>query len=615
MRSLTYKQKLALKMALMAGVLLLTSSSLSLEIESNEDRSLLAQSYTGGGSLPDVVEYEVNGVRLPIPDWMQVNLLNLPPITESGEIKIPLQIVKQLGYDPSRIWEAGQTADTYMMLGDFTDSFRLQEFALRNISEIVGTDLASLNLKDYELLSWQTAETLTEAIPGLETLPIDKVEPLYDLFSSEGISFSRDTKVGELLQQYESLKDLPLGNLGDSLSNYDLNAIPGLPETPLEKFKDWQRSYINQIPGLNQVPFGLFPLFFGNVGFSVLAQADIVFSAAEHGDPNAAGYFLTGSATGNPRVPTIKPVDCEVGKPCSYIELNDLTGIGGSLNGKRWGSGETQSVKGGFGPLALLKGKEPTGLLPYGPGFKVVMTGVNESEGKAEFGLYFRGCIKIFLGPFTCTAYAIGPVPWFPKRETEALVILSTAQSVQYNPPQNYQQEIEAIIAAAGGTVPCAEGCTEGDGKTTGTFTHPIALGTRVSSPYGWRDRPISGKRQFHKGIDYAAPLGTAVKSVDGGTVIKVSSNSCPDFGDSAAKISCGGQLGNWIDVRHADGKIVRYGHLQQGSIKVREGMAVSQGQAIAGVGSSGWSTGPHLDLRVRDDRGNYENPDNYINR
>ncbi len=69
------------------------------------------------------------------------------------------------------------------------------------------------------------------------------------------------------------------------------------------------------------------------------------------------------------------------------------------------------------------------------------------------------------------------------------------------------------------------------------------------------------------------------------------------------------------MDVRHADGKIVRYGHLQKGSIKVKPGMSVSKGQVIAGVGSSGWSTGPHLDLRVHDGRGNYENPDRYIRR
>ena len=578
------------------------------------NQKLLAQSFAESSFLPNSVEYEVDGVRLLLPDWMEITFQNLPPITTSGEIRIPRQIVNDLGYDPSRIWQAGQTADTYMMLGDFTDSFRLQELALKNIAEIVGLDLSELNLKDYSLVSWQTAATLTKGIPGLENLPINKVKPLYDLFAFQGVSFRGTTKIREVLRQYPALKDLALGELGDNLANYNLDSIPGLSETPIEKYQDWPRSYINQVPGLNQVPFALFPLFFGNVGFSVLGQADVVFSAVEQGDSKAAGYFITGGASrGTARKPKIQPVDCQVGEPCSYLELNDLWGIGGALHGKRWGSGETQQTEGGFGPLALVNGRrEPTGMLPYGPGFKVVMTGAASSQGKAEFGLYFRACTETFFFGYTCTPYFIGPIPWFPIREKEALVIFSPVESFRVNPPQNYQQEIEAIIAEAGGNNSCRGDCW---GQTTGNFVHPIAPGTRVSSPYGRRNRPISGEQQFHRGIDYAAPLGTPVKSVAGGIVIQVESNSCPDFGDSNAKRNCGSQLGNWIDVQLENGQIVRYGHLQQGSIKVREGMLVSKGQEIAGVGNSGWSTGPHLDLRIHDGRGNYENPDNYIRR
>ena len=611
MRSITIKT-----LGLMAMTLLYTNTGQALAVnptsfkESSWPRSnVIAQN----NNLPPTVEYSVNGATLMLPDWMQINFANLPPISSSGEINFPGDLVQDLGYDPSRVWQAGQSADTYMMLGDFADSFQLQEFALRNISDITQLDLSILSLADYELVSWQTAGSLTKAIPGLEKLPIGKVEPLAELFSGEGIPFGRNTEIGKLLERYDFLADLSLGNLGESLAKYGLQSIPGLGETPLKKFQDWQRSYINQIPGLNQVPFGLFPLFFGDVGFSVLGQADIVFSAAERGDPNAAGYFISGSASGYARVPYIKPVDCEAGEPCSYIELADLLGVGTSLQGKRLGSGETQTVEGGFGPLKLVRGKEPTGLLPFGPGYKVVMTGADESQGKAEFGLYLRACVQPLFAPYTCTAYSIGPIPWLPAREKEVIVISSPVQSFRVNPPISYQQEIDEILASAGVNNSCAEGCIEGDGITTGTFSHPIAPGTRVSSSYGWRNRPISGEQQFHLGIDYAAPLGTPVKSVDGGRVIKVSSNSCPDFGNSTAKRSCGGDLGNWIDVQLNNGKIVRYGHLQEGSIKVQEGMKVSRGQEIGSVGSSGWSTGPHLDLRIHDGNGNYENPAIYI--
>ena len=571
----------------------------------------------GESFLPTTTEYLVDGTRVILPDWLDLDFLSLPPIESNGEIIFPRQIIRQLGYDPSRIWQAGQTADTYMMLGDFAESFHLQEFALKNIGKIVGFDLSTLNLKDYELISWQTAETLTEAIPGLERLPLGKVKPLYELLVSKQIPINEDSIIGDVIQQYEIVKDLPLGELGEDLAEYDLKSIPGLSQTPLKEFGNWQKAFINQIPGLNQVPFALFPLFFGNVGFSVLGKADVVFSQAEHGDPGAAGYFISGSAVGNSRKPRIKPVDCEPHKPCSYLELTDFVQLGSSLTGKRLGSAETQTVKGGFGPLKLISGKEPTGLLPYGPAFKVALTGVNESQGQADFGLYFRACQTIFLVGHTCTAYSIGPIPWIPVREKDVVVIAAEYQSVRLNLPENYRAEIASILAKASidNSPSCLGGCVEGDGKTTGAFSHPIARGTRVSSAYGWRRRPFSNQVQHHNGIDYAAPLGTAVKSVDGGIVVKVSSNSCPDFGNSKSKRQCGGELGNYVDVKLNNGKTVRYGHLQQGSIKVTPGMKVSQGQTIAGVGSSGWSTGPHLDLRIRDSNGYYENPDTYIRR
>lgn len=569
--------------------------------------------------MPPTTEQEVNGESVTVPDWMRITFDSLPPIQEGGEVVVPQEVVKALGYDPSRSWEAGQEAATYLMMGDFADSFRLQDFAIKNIADIVGLDLSQANLQDYDFVSWQTGASLAQAIPGLEDLPIERVKPLYDLFTQEGVGFSQNAKIGQLLQQYEFMQDIPLSNLEDSLANYDLESIPGLQETSIDKYENWQRSSIDKIPGMKYVPFGLFPLVYGNIGYSVLGKADVVFSKAEEGDPKTPGYFITGGANkGTARKPEINPKDCKPGDECSYIELEDLFGIGDALHGKRWGSGETQQTRGGYGILTVVNaGKEPTGMLPFGPGFKVVMTGANESEGQADFGIYFRACMETIFTGYTCTPYFIGPVPWFPIKEKDAIIILSTERTIQTNIPENYQREIADILATTTGNVnPSCEGeCVEGDEVSTGTFTHPTGQGSRVSSPYGWRRRPISGKMQFHKGIDYAVPMGTPVKSVDGGTVIRVSNNNCADYGDSNAKRNCGGQLGNWIDVRHGDGKIVRYGHLQQGSISVAEGTKVSRGQVIAGVGSSGWSTGAHLDLRVHDGNGNYENPDNYITR
>ena len=72
------------------------------------------------------------------------------------------------------------------------------------------------------------------------------------------------------------------------------------------------------------------------------------------------------------------------------------------------------------------------------------------------------------------------------------------------------------------------------------------------------------------------------------------------------------GQLGNWIEIDHGNGQIGTYGHLKYNSITVTEGMKVSRDRLIAQVGSSGWSTGAHLDFRLKVN-GKHENPAKYV--
>lgn len=114
---------------------------------------------------------------------------------------------------------------------------------------------------------------------------------------------------------------------------------------------------------------------------------------------------------------------------------------------------------------------------------------------------------------------------------------------------------------------------------------------TRISSDYGFRRHPILGKRHFHGGIDYAAPTGTPVRSVASGTVV------------FAAKA---GPNGNLVRVKHAGGYESFYLHLSK--ILVRRNAKVGQSTIIGKVGSTGRSTGPHLDFRLKRN-GKYLNP------
>lgn len=106
----------------------------------------------------------------------------------------------------------------------------------------------------------------------------------------------------------------------------------------------------------------------------------------------------------------------------------------------------------------------------------------------------------------------------------------------------------------------------------------------RLSSRYGFRDDPFTGKRKFHGGMDIAAPTGTPVAAVYGGQVIK--------------SVESDSGYGNHIIIRHADGLITIYGHCSK--LLVESGTVVRAGEIIAEVGSTGNSTGPHLHFEAR---------------
>jgi len=104
-----------------------------------------------------------------------------------------------------------------------------------------------------------------------------------------------------------------------------------------------------------------------------------------------------------------------------------------------------------------------------------------------------------------------------------------------------------------------------------------------VSSLFGSRADPLSGKEKFHEGVDIAAPSGTPIKAAAGGKVI---------FSGQRAG------YGNVVELDHGGGVITRYGH--NAANLVSAGDEVAAGQAIALVGNTGRSTGAHLHFEVR---------------
>jgi lysostaphin len=125
--------------------------------------------------------------------------------------------------------------------------------------------------------------------------------------------------------------------------------------------------------------------------------------------------------------------------------------------------------------------------------------------------------------------------------------------------------------------------------KTTNNVTEsestafPTTKGSPMTSGFGWRIHPLTGKRKFHSGIDFGASEGSPIYAFEAGKV---------EFAGSK------GGYGKAVIINHGARKSTLYGHAK--ALSVRKGERVATGQMIGEVGSTGFSTGPHLHFEVR---------------
>ncbi len=162
------------------------------------------------------------------------------------------------------------------------------------------------------------------------------------------------------------------------------------------------------------------------------------------------------------------------------------------------------------------------------------------------------------------------------------------AQEEEITALENLIAEEKKRILASSGVVLTYDG---------GTFTFPLASYTRVSDDYGMRIHPTLGVEQFHNGVDFASPKGTAIYAAYDGTVV-------------AAAYSA--TMGNYVMIDHGSGLYTIYMHAS--ALYVEKDEIVVRGEKIAAVGSTGRSTGNHLHFSVRLN-GSYTSPWNYISK
>ena len=147
------------------------------------------------------------------------------------------------------------------------------------------------------------------------------------------------------------------------------------------------------------------------------------------------------------------------------------------------------------------------------------------------------------------------------------------------------QPEVEETATAAASqvyTMPALPENASLEQRNLG-FAHTSPIVAPLTSPFGWREHPVSGGTRFHYGVDLGAATGTDICAFADGTVYAT--------GDSSS-------LGYYIMIQHEDGYMTLYAHCSK--ITVTSG-AVTMGQKIAEVGETGIATGPHLHFELHD--------------
>ncbi len=341
-------------------------------------------------------------ISQPVPDFSNFSFDSLPPLSEDGSVSLPTGV--NSSYNPSRTWTAGQDVSSVLKLGDFEGGFNLQKLNLDQIASKLGLSLSKIALSEFSLIPQQNLGNLLQIVPNLKNKSLRDLPLFQDLLRQNyDISGVLAQPLGQIVTDY-NLEELSLKTL--DLSQYSLEAIPGLKGVKFEQFTGWQNATLDGIPGLSSLPFEAFPnppVFSGGG----VATVDLVLSDREsQANRSISGSFQEGFN-----------VSCS--RNCAHIEL------GGNplINGKQWVSGKSQKVNGGFGTFqSLFAGKEPTGRHPFGDSFKVVVWNIDESTGTVETAWFFRICSQglINLG---CSPYGLGPIPAFSYQENDSIFV------------------------------------------------------------------------------------------------------------------------------------------------------------------------------------------------
>jgi len=319
------------------------------------------------------------------PEWEQINFASLPPVQSSGSAA-------------GHTWTTGQTLPEILTLGDISPALSVELLTPGAIAQDTQLDSTQVALSSFPLVGEQTLTDLASAVPQLGQTSVGDIPPVAGLLKAKGLPGLENQPLANVLASSPQIGDFKLGDI--DLSEFPLSSIPNLEATELRQFSGWDKSLIQDVPGLSSLPLANFPNPVAALG-SMVMRIDTIYGTAESRRHNT----ISGSNVDGFQVP------CD--KNCAHVELDNLENVGRSqqspLEGKQWISGKYQKVNGGSGCLAWVNGgKEPTGRHPFGKTFKVVVMEPDETTDTVDTALYFR--FASFCG---ATPYILGPVPFF----------------------------------------------------------------------------------------------------------------------------------------------------------------------------------------------------------
>ncbi len=170
-------------------------------------------------------------------------------------------------------------------------------------------------------------------------------------------------------------------------------------------------------------------------------------------------------------------------------------------------------------------------------------------------------------------------------QKSEANQLLTTLNTQEEKYKREYN-EAEKAMNSAKSELKKLLGTSSSSSKSTYTsikFTWPTPGYSKITSPYGTRMDPIFKTKKMHTGVDIGAPMGASIVAAAAGKVI-VAGWSSKGYG-------------NYVVIQHEGSFSTLYAHMSK--ILVKKGQTVSKGTAIGKVGSTGYSTGPHLHYEV----------------